>query len=131
MAAFTEGGPWLRGLLEHLDRQRRLLATLLERDLPGIRYEPPQGSYLAWLDCAGLELGPDPAAFFLERGRVALSRGLDFGAEGAGFVRLNMGTSAELMTEAVSRMRVALTDIPPHGDMKATLSGGGSKDVQP
>ena len=131
IAAFTKGGPWLRGLLEHLDRQRRLLATLLERDLPGIRYVPPQASYLAWLDCAALELGPDPAPFFLERGRVALSRGLDFGAEGAGFVRLNIGTSAELMTEAVSRMRVALTDIPPRGDMKVTLSGGGSKDVQP
>src|SRR2546423_6421314 len=34
-----------------------------------------------------LGLGDDPAAHFLAHGRVALSRGLDFGANGAGFVR--------------------------------------------
>jgi cystathionine beta-lyase len=126
IAAFIEGAPWLRALLGHLDRQRRELAALLETNLPGVRYIPPQASYLAWLDCTALEAGPDPAAFFLERGRVALSRGLDFGAEGSGFARLNMGTSRELMAEAVTRMRAALTDSTPRADMKVTLSGGGS-----
>ena len=126
IAAFTEGGPWLRALLGHLDRNRRLLATLLEKHLPGVRYVPPQASYLAWLDCTALELGPEPAAFFLDRGRVALSRGLDFGAEGAGFVRLNMGTSAQLMTEAVNKMRSALADSNPRADIRVTLPGDGS-----
>jgi cysteine-S-conjugate beta-lyase len=126
IAAFTQGGPWLRALLGHLDRNRRLLAALLEKNLPGVRYVPPQASYLAWLDCTELELGPEPAAFFLERGRVALSRGLDFGAEGAGFVRLNMGTSAQLMTEAVNKMRSALADSNPRADIRVTLPGDGS-----
>jgi len=124
IAAFTQGAPWLRALLEHLDRNRRLLADLLERDLPGVRYVPPQASYLAWLDCTALGLGPDPAPFFLERGRVALSRGLDFGREGAGFVRLNMGTSAQLMSEAVDRMRSALSEISP--TTQAASRGRGS-----
>ena len=108
IAAFTEGGPWLRALIAHLDRNRQLLAGLLERHLPAVGYRPPEASYLAWLDCNALGLGPDPTAVFLERGRVALSRGLDFGAEGAGFARLNIGTSADLMTEAVQRMAAAL-----------------------
>ena len=43
----------------------------------------------------GLGLGDDPAARFLARGRVALSPGLDYGSAGAGFVRLNFGTSPE------------------------------------
>ena len=113
IAAFTQGASWLRALLDHLDRNRRLLADLLAHDLPAIRYVPPQASYLAWLDCNALGLGADPAAFFLEHGRVALSRGLDFGAEGAGFVRLNMGTSSQLMTEAVNRIRTALAETSP------------------
>jgi cystathionine beta-lyase len=45
---------------------------------------------------------------FRERGRVALSPGPDFGAAGRGFARLNIGTSPELITEAVRRIAAAL-----------------------
>jgi cystathionine beta-lyase len=38
---------------------------------------------------------------------VALSPGGDFGRQGHGFARLNMGTSPELLTEAVHRMAAA------------------------
>ncbi len=109
IAAFREGQPWLTGLLTQLDRNRRLLADLLAAHLPAVGYIPPEASYLAWLDCAGLGLGDDPAASFLARGRVALSRGLDFGPNGAGFVRLNMGTSRALLEEIVRRMAAAMT----------------------
>ncbi len=94
IAAFREGRPWLADLLVHLDRNRRLLDDLLAAQLPAVGYVPPQAGYLAWLDCAGLGLGDDPAAHFLAEGRIALSRGLDFGTNGAGFVRLNMGDVA-------------------------------------
>lgn len=46
----------------------------------------------------------NPARIFLERGRVALGRGLDYGAPGAGHVRLNCATSAEHLADAVARM---------------------------
>jgi cystathionine beta-lyase len=45
---------------------------------------------------------------FLRRGRVAVSRGLNYGAEGAGHARLNFGTSPEHLDEALTRMRAAL-----------------------
>jgi len=67
----------------------------------------PEASFLAWLDCRALGFGEDPAAEFLARGRVALSSGPGFGAQGRGFARLNMGTSPELMAEAVRRMAAA------------------------
>ncbi|MGH2345266.1 MAG: aminotransferase class I/II-fold pyridoxal phosphate-dependent enzyme, partial [Chloroflexota bacterium] len=108
IAAYREGQPWLRDLLAHLDGNRTLLTHLLATHLPAAGYIPPQASYLAWLDCAPLRLGDDPAARFLTRGQVALSRGLDFGPNGAGFIRLNMGTSQALLTEAVTRMAAAL-----------------------
>jgi cystathionine beta-lyase len=108
IAAFTHGSPWLDELLAYLDGNRKLLTALLARELPGVRYIEPEASYLAWLDCAALELGPDPVAVFLERGRVALTRGRDFGSGGETFVRLNMGTSAAILTEVVQRMAKAL-----------------------
>ena len=108
VAAFTEGLPWLDAVLGQLDENRKLLTGLLAEHLPGGGYAPPQASFLAWLDCRDLGLGDDPAAVFLDKGRVALGHGPDFGAEGHGFARLNMGTSPELLEEAVRRMASAL-----------------------
>jgi cystathionine beta-lyase len=108
VAAFTEGLPWLDAVLGQLDENRVLLAGLLAEHLPAVRYAPPQASFLAWLDCRDLGLGDDPAAVFLDKGSVALGHGPHFGAEGHGFARLNMGTSPELLEEAVRRMASAL-----------------------
>lgn len=108
LAAFEHGTEWLDSLVAHLDRNRANLAKLLERKLPAVGYVPPEAGYLAWLDCRPLELGDDPAAVFLERGRVALSAGPPFGEQGKGFARLNFGTSSALLEEAVDRMAAAL-----------------------
>ncbi|WP_255950851.1 MalY/PatB family protein [Streptomyces odontomachi] len=108
VAALRDGGDWLDAVLAGIDGNRRLLVDLLARHLPAVRCTPGQGTYLAWLDCRGLGLGDDPAAAFLERGRVALNPGSSFGTGGAGFVRMNLATSPELITEAVRRMATAL-----------------------
>ena len=76
--------------------------------MPAVGYAPPQAGYLAWLDCRELELGDDPAATFLERGRVGLSPGPQFGTGGAGHARLNFATSPELLAEIVERMAAAV-----------------------
>jgi cystathionine beta-lyase len=107
-AALRDGDAWLAALMADLDRNREALADLLTRHLPGVRYARPDATYLAWLDCSGLGLGDDPAAAFLERGRVALSSGPAFGEPGNGFVRLNFATSPEILAEAVRRMASAL-----------------------
>ncbi|WP_100444834.1 MalY/PatB family protein [Glycomyces xiaoerkulensis] len=107
-AALREGGAWLDALLTAVEDNRRLLGSLLAERLPAVAYRPHPGTYLAWLDCRDLGLGTDPAAVFLERGRVALNSGLPFGTGGAGRVRLNLATSPEILTEAVDRMAAAV-----------------------
>ncbi|MFD4577694.1 MalY/PatB family protein [Streptomyces sp. NPDC058417] len=107
-AALTDGTAWLDALLSGLDANRRLLRELLAEHLPQVRYQPGESTCLAWLDCRALGLGDDPAAVFLERGRVALSAGPDFGTGGAGHVRLNLATTPEILTEGVRRMASAL-----------------------
>lgn len=109
-AAFEQGGSWLDALLGGLDANRSLLDRLIA-DLPGVSWRPPQATYLAWLEFTGL--GDDPAAAILERGRVALSGGIPFGPGGAGHARLNYGTSAGLLTEAVGRIAEVLGEKAP------------------
>jgi cystathionine beta-lyase len=108
VAALREARPWLDAVVAQIDANARVLTTMLAEHLPGVRYRRPQASFLGWLDCRELELGDDPAAVFLARGRVALSSGPDFGSEGRGFARLNIGTSPELIAEAVRRMAAAV-----------------------
>jgi cystathionine beta-lyase len=108
-AAFTSGDRWLDAVRDQLTVNRQILGDLLAAEVPKINWNPPQASYLAWLDCRALDLGDNPSDMFLQRGRVALSRGLDYGREGAGFVRLNFGTSSEHVTDAVHRMARAMS----------------------
>ncbi len=80
------------------------IGAALADELPEITWRPPQATYLAWLDRAGLGLGDEPAAELLARGRVAMGRGRDFGPPGAGLVRLNFATSPEHLADAVDRI---------------------------
>lgn len=107
-AAFTHGDSWLDAVRDQLAANRELLGELLRTELPKIEWTPSQASYLAWLDCRALALGDNPADVFLTRGRIALSRGLDYGSEGAGFVRLNFGTSPTHVADAVRRIARAI-----------------------
>ncbi|MFI6229552.1 MalY/PatB family protein [Micromonospora echinospora] len=125
-AAFHAGEQWLDLLLDGLDANRTLLETLVARHLPTVGYHRPEGTYLAWLDCARLGIATEvpagepgvvsdlagPAKMFLDHARVALSSGHVFGTGGTGFVRLNFATSPAILTEAVTRMGRAVDALP-------------------
>ncbi|WP_288874172.1 MalY/PatB family protein [uncultured Microbacterium sp.] len=105
VAAFSEeSDPWLDGLLRTLDENRVLLEDLLAAHLPGARYRIPDAGYLAWIDLSALGWGDNPARRILRDAKVALHFGPAFGDEGTGHVRLNFGTSPEILTEAIERI---------------------------
>lgn len=106
--AFREGDAWLEAVIDQLDRNRSQLTVELQERLPGVRWRPPEATYLAWLDCRELKLTDEPAEVFLKHGRVAVGAGLDYGAPGAGHVRLNFATSPQHLTDAIDRMATAV-----------------------
>jgi cystathionine beta-lyase len=108
VAALTDDDVWLDRLLVSLDLRRAQLGALLCERLPQVAWQPPEATYLAWLNCTALGEGDAPREQFLEKGRVALEPGLRFGREGGGHVRLNFATSAEVLDEAVTRMAAAI-----------------------
>lgn len=99
-AAYERGDAWLDALLVHLLRNHHLLADLLAPY--GVPHEVPGATYLAWLDLR--RLGPAPAQVLLDRGRVALVEGTEFGPEGAGWARLNVGTTRAVLEEGLRRL---------------------------
>lgn len=106
LAAYRYGQEWLVQVKEYLQANRDYLVQFICDQLPGIRIAPPEGTFLAWLDCRETGL-IDPYQFFLEKARVALNDGLTFGEDGRGFVRLNFGCSRSVLEEALNRMKAA------------------------
>jgi cysteine-S-conjugate beta-lyase len=106
--AFTDGVPWLDDVIGYLQDTISAVSDLLRERLPGVRWVPPEATYLGWLDCSALGLGDDPAAAFEERGRVALAHGPTFGTGGAGFARIGLGTTRAIVREAIERMARSL-----------------------
>lgn len=102
--AWEEGDAWLAELVDYLRGNRELITRFVSRRLPGVRYFAPESTFLAWLDCGGLGLEPDPCSYFLERAGVALSDGRTFGEEGEGCVRLNFATPRAHLEEILERI---------------------------
>jgi cysteine-S-conjugate beta-lyase len=107
-AAFDAGEAWLDGVLGYLDGNRRLLAELLADRLPEVRYVPPEGTYLAWLDCRALGIEGSVGEHFLQRAGVALVDGPECGPPGRGHVRLNFATPRPVLETIVDRMAASL-----------------------
>ena len=117
-AAYRDGGPWLDDAVAYLDGSRSFLAGLLAEHLPEVGYQPPEGTYLAWLDCRALFADPgarltgrralpadvSPAEFFLAKARVMLTDGAACGEAGRGHVRLNFATPRPILAEIVRRL---------------------------
>jgi cystathionine beta-lyase len=103
-AAFDQGEAWLTETVEYLAGNHRLVAELLPKALPGACVAQAQATYLAWLDLRGTALAGEPADVLLDKARVALVRGSNFGSPYGGFARMNVGTSRQIVQAALDRM---------------------------
>jgi cystathionine beta-lyase len=108
IAAWRHAQPWLDEVRPYLEANRDLVAEFLAREIPEIRFQLPESTYLFWLDCRALELEPNPARFFYDRAKVALSDGAAFGPGWEGFARLNFATSRNLLTEILEKLAKAI-----------------------
>jgi cystathionine beta-lyase len=108
LAAYSTGQEWLDQVLDYLNANRQFVFDTINGEFPGISMGMPEGTYLAWLDCRATEIPGNPCQFFLERARVGLNDGGDFGPGGEGFVRLNFGCPRSILEAALARMKKAL-----------------------
>lgn len=108
-AAYRHGGPWLDALLEYLQGNVELACSYLADQVPEIRVDRPDGTYLLWLDCTAMGLGDAQLKdFFIREARVGMNPGSSFGAAGNGFMRLNIGTPRAVVQQALERIAGAV-----------------------
>ena len=105
-AAYTYGRPWLEALKKYLAENVSLVREFLKREMPEVRLVEPEGTYLIWLDFSGLGFSDDELNKRIqERAGLWLNRGTMFGAEGAGFQRVNIACPKKILKEALERLK--------------------------
>lgn len=110
MAAFSEEGEeWRQQLVSYLEGNVRFVEDWCRRQLSTIHPLRPQASFLIWLDCRGLGLSHrELIDLFVNRARLALNDGAMFGLQGAGFMRLNIGSPRALLQQAMEQLTAAV-----------------------
>lgn len=107
-AAYNEAEDWLEELLVYLEANRDYAVNYIREQIPQIKVWVPEGTYLLWLDCAGLGLKNEELnTFFLEKAKVRMNAGYRFGEQADTFMRLNIGCPRPLLTEGLSRIKGA------------------------
>ncbi len=108
-AAWRDGGPWREALVDYLQVTRDQVVARVREHLAPIAVTPPQAGYLMWLDCRAMGMDDaELARFFIERCGLGLSPGTDFGSEGDGFMRLNIGAPRARILAALDAVAEAL-----------------------
>lgn len=105
IAAYREGASWLDALRTYLQGNMTTIASQLNQAFPQLHWQPPEASYLAWIDLRPLNL--DDRALqdvLIHQQKVAIMPGYTYGPEGSGFVRLNAGCPREKLDQGIGRL---------------------------
>ena len=108
IAAYRDGGAWLEEAKAYIQRNIDLATAKLHNAFGADAFTPPQGSYIAWLDCRSVDPSPhhSVADFLLRTAGIALTDGAKCGKAGEGFVRIILATPRPLL----DRILTALID---------------------
>lgn len=108
IAAYNGGDAWLDALKEHLRENIAYVNAFLKKEALPIVPVKTEATFLIWLDCRALGLSQEALVhFFVHETKLGLNNGTDFGKIAQGFMRLNVGTSLEVLQEAMQRLLTA------------------------
>lgn len=108
LAAYRDCDDWLAELLEYLEGNRDFAQNYIKQNIPAIRMNRMEATFLMWMDCSDLPIEGSPADFFAENAHVQLNDGAAFGTGYEKFVRMNLGTNRATLEIALENMRKAL-----------------------
>ncbi|MDB5053523.1 MAG: cystathionine beta-lyase [Bacilli bacterium] len=111
-AAYDHGEVWLDELLIYLQGNIDYTMNFIAEQLPVLKPMRPEGTYLLWIDCRGLNR--DTASLkelMFGKAKVAFSEGSIFGLEGRGFLRINLACPQSVLREALDRFSHAVQQL--------------------
>ena len=110
-AAYEKGKTWLDELKEYLKDNIKFVDSFLKERLPKIKLIYPEGTYLLWLDFNQLNLDDKEIEdIMINKAKLWLSNGKDFGEAGIGFQRINIALPRRQLKEALESLEKAFKE---------------------
>ena len=106
IAAYNEGEPWLEELKLYLHDNYLYLKDFFSRYLPHLPVLPLEATYLVWVDCSALKLSSKEVAdILLREENLWVNEGPMYGANGEGFIRINIACPRRLLEEGLGKIK--------------------------
>jgi cystathionine beta-lyase len=112
IAAYSNGHNWLDALLDYIDNNIEFVKDYCGKMIPEIIPVQPEATYMIWLDCRKFGMsGKELQNFFVTRAGVGMNEGSTFGPGGEGFMRMNLGTTHQIVTKAMEQIEKAVSTL--------------------
>lgn len=106
MAAYNSGDGWMDALNQYLLENYKMLCQFFEQNLPMLKVNRQEGTYLAWIDCRALGLRSEELENrLLKQTGVWLNCGTMYGENGEGFMRINMACPKSKLSEGLQKIK--------------------------
>ncbi len=104
-AAYRQGDEWLDQMNAYTGGNLDYVVDFLHKNIPSIGCYRPESTYLLWLDFRAWGMSQEELCRFMTgQACLGLNDGEHFGAEGVGFMRLNVASPRSVMEEAMARL---------------------------
>ena len=108
-AAYEHGEEWYTKMHRYIRENIAYTRQFVQERLPGVTIVENEGTYLLWLDFAGLHLsGNELEDLIIKKAKLWLDSGRIFGTAGKGFQRINVACPRETLIEALTRLEEAV-----------------------
>lgn len=107
IAAFTYGEKWVDALIEYIDQNRKYSTEFIHTHLPHLHLVEQEATYLLWID---ISYYSSNSVEFVEELRketgLYVSDGMEYGLNGASFIRVNIATSKKNVEDGMHRLEM-------------------------
>lgn len=111
-AAYGQSEDWLEELLIYLQGNRDFLIQYIQSEIPQLKVNSPEATYLAWINFSNLGLSDEEVQkLLIEKAGLALEPGIKYGQEGSGYQRLNFGCPRKTLSIALERMKKVIKEL--------------------
>jgi cystathionine beta-lyase len=121
IAAYRQGAEWLDALKAYLYSNYVYVKDFIAAYLPFCRVLPLEATYLVWLDCSALPFTAQQLAdHLLKAEKLWVNPGTLYGANGEGFLRLNIACPRVLLQEGLEKLRKGLLEMKGSKNMNGS-----------
>lgn len=109
MEGYQHAAYWVDELKSYLYNNMKMVKDFIDRELPDLKFTMPESTYLAWIDCSGLnKTSSELQNSLVQNGKVGIMSGDVYGAEQGPFLRMNIGCPEAKVLEGLKRLKLSI-----------------------